>query len=976
VAISLDPADGRADVIERVSWTNPGPASVSELVFTAHAHARLTRSEADAAAKMLELVRVAPADALDSGPALDVEKVELRSDTGEASAGDLAWRFRTDGTTLEVTLPRPIAPGECVIVDMHFGLRLPNKQGRWGRWRGVTTLCGCLPTLAAFDGGWKPAPFLAWYQPVHQEAGVYRVRVRCPRDLVIAAPLVNAEKTTHHSPLTAHQETTIGPLLARDFGFAASDRYREFTADAGPVHVRVLAFPEHSAAARRMLEAARVALLTYAEWFGPYPYAEFTIAESYLGWNARATSGLALIDERVFALPGFAAGFAEFLVAQQVAQQWWYGLVGTDGATEPYLDAGLAAYAAHRLLDRTRGRNNPLIRYPTGFGWLPAVGREDLRMSLLGEPLARGELAPAAQDVTRYDDPARIWGQSVERGAKVFGMIEARIGDDAFLAFTRRLAERYRFRILRTTDLRRELEETTGKSWEDFFREWVFGTGVTDWAVESVIVQESEARSEPRPSGSGRGLGPFTVTVLLRQKGEINEPTVLGFRFAGDENYSARLPIDPSAGDSVISVAGLSEAGPGSTTLATVEPLANGEMRVTIELPWKPEQVAVDPDGVLLDRDPSNNTWKSDIRWHLTPFYTFLDETDLTCAHDRWNLIAGPWYFDPNYGDPWFTRAAVLGARVGAYRTQQFQGGLYAGWRPDYRDLAAGADITLPHWPLPKTEVGFNVEHHLVELGEGGANLNRGAAYCRYIFDDTASFYLPPMHYLESFAAHQNDFLPDPRLPTPGATRFDTLSTTGLHYHLDLLTPYWDPDRGVRLDTTLAAGVPVLCQREQSWHAVGSLSAAQALPDWLDPLSETRLAVRLYGAAALPDRGQFYSLGGSQLFRGFDMRERQGSAVWVGSAEWRVPICRHTDWELADHAVELRQVALAPFCDVGNAYVERRGLGPVACAVGAGLRCDVAWLSFVERTTMRFDVAKTINAPTATQFWFGIQHPF
>ena len=28
-----------ADVIERVSWTNPGPDAVGELVFTAHAHA-------------------------------------------------------------------------------------------------------------------------------------------------------------------------------------------------------------------------------------------------------------------------------------------------------------------------------------------------------------------------------------------------------------------------------------------------------------------------------------------------------------------------------------------------------------------------------------------------------------------------------------------------------------------------------------------------------------------------------------------------------------------------------------------------------------------------------------------------------------------------------------------------------------------------------------------------------------------------
>ena len=33
-------------------------------------------------------------------------------------------------------------------------------------------------------------------------------------------------------------------------------------------------------------------------------------------------------------------------------------------------------------------------------------------------------------------------------------------------------------------------------------------------------------------------------------------------------------------------------------------------------------------------------------------------------------------------------------------------------------------------------------------------------------------------------------------------------------------------------------------------------------------------------------------------------------------------------------------------------------------ALGAGLRADVAWFSFIERTVVRIDVAKTVNAAT------------
>jgi hypothetical protein len=64
------------------------------------------------------------------------------------------------------------------------------------------------------------------------------------------------------------------------------------------------------------------------------------------------------------------------------------------------------------------------------------------------------------------------------------------------------------------------------------------------------------------------------------------------------------------------------------------------------------------------------------------------------------------------------------------------------------------------------------------------------------------------------------------------------------------------------------------------------------------------------------------------------------------------------------------------FYDVGRVYANGRGVGDVAHAVGAGVRVDVAIFSFIERATLRFDAAKTINANTPFQFWFGLQHAF
>src|SRR5262249_18772849 len=147
--------------------------------------------------------------------------------------------------------------------------------------------------------------------------------------------------------------------------------------------------------------------------------------------------------------------------------------------------------------------------------------------------------------------------------------------------------------------------------------------------------------------------------------------------------------------------------------------------------------------------------------------------------------------------------------------------------------------------------------------------------------------------------------------------------------------------------------------------------------DWLVPfnhpigdwLRETRWAFRLGGAAALPLSGEFFALGGGDQFRGFDQQQRQGSLVWVGSVEWRVPIYKDVCWDFCDHVGGVRNVYFAPFYDVGDCYVNHQSYGPVAHAFGAGLRIDVAWLGLIERTILRFDVAKTINVNSPVQFW-------
>jgi hypothetical protein len=982
--INLDVDQHQATVRETVTWTNPSSRPATELVFNAHSHYQIPDKDIGYLAKMVEILRMSPSETLNTdGPACDIQRITVgdpcashagaataTNPTGRATGIVLKPQYREDNATaLVVPLPRPLARGEKITVAIDFVMHLPQKQGRWGQWKGVTFLSNWQPVLAFYDDeGWHPTPFVPWHQPFFNEAGSFHARVTLPMNQTIACTgsVVSARDLGN-----GWREVEINISAARDFALLCSDRYVEHQAMAGTVRVRCFAFAEHDFYGREMARIAAEAIEAYSRWFGPYPYPEFSIAESYFGWNGNECAGLVMIDERVFGMPHLGAGFVEYLVSHETCHQWWYNAVGTNGYAETWMDEGLATYFSHRLLNIKYGRNNQMLTYPKGLEWLPNIDRETYRLYGMYGTLARGEASPVVQEMDKFDHIVNLFSMCYDRGSKVVGMIEDRLGEAAFLDFMRKIYAKYYFRILRVHDFQRELEEYTGQKqyWEEFFKHWLYSADQTDWCVESVKIDEMNQGPRTnrvkllfhRDDGC---TGPCKVTVLLHQKAEYTEQTVMGISLDESKTFPIRIPILPHA--DIVKL---------DNPPATVVPLGDNRFQVEVFLPCRPTQIAVDPDHVLVDKNPANNLWKPEVCFRFTPFYTLLDETDLTTAYDRWNIICGLWFYTATFGDPWFTRSDVIGFRVGAYRTQEFAGGAYLGFRTDYRDLVVGVDGLWDHWPWAHTQVGINAEQSLTPIDNDRVS-DRAIVFGRYVFQYSDSLYLPPMHYLEVFTGIQDNALPLPRNFDPEANHFDQTSFAGVHYHIDYLTPYWDPEGGFRVDGSYTNGLPILGEHEAFYRLDGSASYVVGLPDGLGWLSDTRLATRFGGGAAWPTNGELFTLGGSQRFRGFDLKERQGSMFWAGSVEWRFPVARGLTWDCIDHTLGVRNLYGATFYDAGEMFLQGHSVGGVAHALGVGLGVDVAWFSFVERTMLRLDIAKTINASSPVQVWFGLQVPF
>ena len=168
---------------------------------------------------------------------------------------------------------------------LDFTMRLPQKQGRWGQWNGVTFLSNWLPVLAFYDdNGWQPTPFIPWHQPFFNEAGIYTARVTLP--CRPEGRLHRHDRSPSASCGDGLQQVDIAANGVRDFAFLCSARYQEFTGQVGPGAASTAWLsPSTSIYARHDPASPARPSRSTASWFGPYPYPDFTIAESFFGWN-------------------------------------------------------------------------------------------------------------------------------------------------------------------------------------------------------------------------------------------------------------------------------------------------------------------------------------------------------------------------------------------------------------------------------------------------------------------------------------------------------------------------------------------------------------------------------------------------------------------------------------------------------------------------------------------------------------------
>ena len=324
-------------------------------------------------------------------------------------------------SALSVRLGQPLAPGAPSSITLHLSLRGRRARSRFGRSDGVRLLGYVIPQLAVTDArGSRLPPYVHFAESFYSLTAAWEATLRLPARLQAATTGSVVEERREGG----QRVLRVATPHARDFALAIG-RWRTFSGPAAGTTVRVHA--QSRRRGRRILRVAQRSVRRYSARFGPYDSPELEVVEIAEGYGME-------FPELVFSNPD------PYIVAHEVAHQWWYSIVGNDQYSEPWLDESFATWSGARVAGTFSYCN---LRQP--FRELPP----HLRRARLDSGM-------------RFYGPRDVAYVRVvyDTGACVLRWLEREIGPARMTAFLRLLVSRNRHGVMTKADVLAALAET------------------------------------------------------------------------------------------------------------------------------------------------------------------------------------------------------------------------------------------------------------------------------------------------------------------------------------------------------------------------------------------------------------------------------------------------------------------------------------------------------------------------------------
>ena len=436
-------------------------------------------------------------------PGIDVQhyifRVTLSDDSNEISGRSTAIvRFVRDGVTQvwldladtmkvsEVTLAGVAVMHKRVDDRLSIPLLIPPKAGEQ---REITvTYRGVAATgLHIVNNKFGEKCFFSWNWPVlaHQWLPVIdHPSDKATSEFLVTAPaqyqvvanglLVETADLAGGQRLTHWKQSVPIAVWLNNIGVARFTR-RNLGMAAG-VPLQTWVFPKDRENGKVTFDdALRQSIEFFSSHIGPYPYEKLAAVETaQMGGGMEHASEIFFGERSVSEKPAFG------LVAHETSHQWWGDSVTEKDWDDAWLSEGFATYFAALATEFYQGRDAFVTAMKRNRDNIFGMEKRTPGVAVVHDnlPEIRGGRAPV---------------QIVyQKGGWVLHALRGVIGTEKFWQGIREYYRQYRDSNASTDDLRRVMEEASGRDLRWFFQQWLYRAGSP--AVESAWRYDATAK--------------------------------------------------------------------------------------------------------------------------------------------------------------------------------------------------------------------------------------------------------------------------------------------------------------------------------------------------------------------------------------------------------------------------------------------------------------------------------------------------
>jgi hypothetical protein len=384
-----------------------------------------------------------------------------------------------DKTVLRLPLPKPLSPGDSVQLFIDFTARLPEPPyARSGVLKEFYMVGQWFPKTGVYTAeGWNCHQFHT-NSEFFADFGVYNVWITVPEENVVGATGIQVGQTLNNSDGSAthfyHAEDV------HDFAWTASPEFVEFKGVSQDVDIRVLMQPDHIAQGPRHVEATKMAVEYFQNWFGDYPYPNVTVVDPRRG--ASVTSGM---EYPTLFTVGTSYGipegirWPEMVIIHEFGHNYWQGMLASNEFEETWLDEGICNYSEMQIMNDYYGPSGDLLDFM-------GIKLNDIQFQRFAYISAPDE-DPVVRKSWDYYSSRSYTINSYNKPALMLTTLQNYLGQEIMSRIMRTYFEKWKFKHPASRDFVAIVNEVSGLKLTSFFNQALYTNGILDYSVDRVF---------------------------------------------------------------------------------------------------------------------------------------------------------------------------------------------------------------------------------------------------------------------------------------------------------------------------------------------------------------------------------------------------------------------------------------------------------------------------------------------------------